>query len=613
MPTYENDPRSLQRRWSSRPARSATFAGVLLVALVSLAASGVACKRSPAPSTEATRRAPVPAPAGLVAEIIIAHPDRTWDTVRAKLRATTALVPSSPAVFLGGALGLPLGLLDQLDFNIPIVGAVVEEGGALAGLGALHVKDGQRVIQLMTSSAPRFTKETKPGSETTHLVPTAADPEGPAFAVSGNYLVVGHNKELLERCAPFLTRTLGARPLPAEDIVVTASQSALAGPVTARLGHIWRSWKKDREADDVAMRAKHGGSAPDFGDPAEALADMDAKASRFFAVLGDLAEARLALTVNPSEPDAAERYRATAWLKPRPVGPAAEEIATMTVADVEPLLALPASMGIAFLTRDSRDVRERSAAQQVEALTKVFGGRLAANDRTKIETALRGFARGRGDWLAGGIITGSSRAAAVRGSVSDGAEIDQSAFAMLDLLNVRAIAEPISNWIGDLRLSGVDVARSTGPGEPRTVHVTRRPPKVKLPREKGDKTDKTVESDAFDIVWSIGQDLFFAAAGRDAKQVLASLQKTEDSATLGRSVALRGAATRLGPTVAFALVIDAVRLGAATSISGEDATMLFTYGKEPGPEGRAFVELDAPSSVAMSYAAAASKLFGSTP
>ena len=139
-----------------------------------------ACKRSAGPSSEAALRAPVPAPAGLVAEIIVAHPDRTWDTVRAKLRATTALVPSSPAVFLGGALGLPLGLLEQLDFNIPIVGAIVEEGGVLAGLGAIHVKDGQRVVQIMTSSTPRFAKEHQTGQRDARIsFPPPRTPRGP--------------------------------------------------------------------------------------------------------------------------------------------------------------------------------------------------------------------------------------------------------------------------------------------------------------------------------------------------------------------------------------------------------------------------------------------------
>jgi hypothetical protein len=256
----------------------------------------------------------------------------------------------------------------------------------LTALGAIHVKDGQRVVQLMTSSTPRFGKEQRTGSETTHLVPVPADPEGPSFAVSGNYLLLGRGKEVIERCASFVTRTLSARPLPTEDVTVTATRSALAGPLSSRLNRLWQSWKKDREADDAALRAKHGGSAPDFGDPAEALADMDARAARFFAVLGDLEEARLAVSVDPTEPEAAERYRAVARLKTRAAGPAAEELGAMTVGGLEPLLALPASVGIAFLTRRQprgpRPIRggaSRSALQGVRRPPRRRRSRQARN------------------------------------------------------------------------------------------------------------------------------------------------------------------------------------------------------------------------------------------
>src|SRR5690349_19415104 len=216
MPMLNEEPRPPPCRAPRSAPRLGAVPHPLVAALVVIFLQIAACKRTPAPSAEPLPGAPVPPPAGLMAEIIVAHPDRTWDTVRAKLRATTSLVPSSPAVFLGGALGLPLGVLEQLDFNIPMVGAIVEEGGALVAIGAIHVKDGQRVIQLMTSSTPHFAKEQKRGSETTHLIPVPDDPEGPSFAVSGNYLVIGRGKELLERCAAFVTHTLAARPLPTE-------------------------------------------------------------------------------------------------------------------------------------------------------------------------------------------------------------------------------------------------------------------------------------------------------------------------------------------------------------------------------------------------------------
>ena len=184
---------------------------------------------------------------------------------------------------------------------------------------------------------------------------------------------------------------------------------------------------------------------------------------------------------------------------------------------------------------------------------------------------------------------------------------------MLDLLSVRAIAEPIGNWIGDLKISGVDAARNAAEGERRAVHVVRRPPKVKFARDNADKTEKTMETDAFDIAWVVGKEVFVGAAGQAAKEALSSLEKPDETGTLARTVHLKNAAVRLGPTVAFALVVDLARLGAARSGTGEDMTLLLTYGKELGPESNAFIELEAPSGLVMSYAAGASTLLGSSP
>jgi hypothetical protein len=213
-------------------------------------------------------------------------------------------------------------------------------------------------------------------------------------------------------------------------------------------------------------------------------------------------------------------------------------------------------------------------------------------------------------------VAGPARAAVIRGSVAEAAEIDQSAFALLDLLNVRAIADPIGNWIGDMKVSGLESARSAGQAEMRAIRILRRPPKVKLPRDKSDKADKPergMETDALDVVWAIGKDTFVGAAGRDAKQTLAVLEKPDESATLGGVVHLRSAAARLGPTIAFALLVDPARLGAAPSAPGDDSTLLLTYGKDAAAGARAFVELEAPSALVMSYAAAVSSLLGASP
>ena len=432
------------------------------------------CKRSPtiAPAASSERAlVPVPAPEGLVTELFVPRPDRTWDAVRASLAGTTPLLPSSAAVFLGGTLGLPVSTLDQLDLLVPMVGALADVQDDVAAVVGIHVKDGARFVELVTSGNPRFTKGDAENGVVMLASPAAY--EGVLYAVSGNYLVLSQNAEALRRFAPFVSRTLPGRPVPSEDIVVTASHQALSGPVIGRAKKVWDSWKHDREADDLAMRAKHGGSAPDFGDPAQALADIDAKAARFFTILDDLAEARLAVTVEPKSAAAAPSYRALVSVKPATgSGAAAQEIASMAVAEADPLLSLPAGVAVALLMRDTAEQREQSSSTQVEAISKVLGGRLQPEDKGKVAAAFQSWSKGRGDWLTAGLVwAGPTRAAVIRGAVADPAELGRGISAMLKLLSVRAIADPLSSWVGEMKISGIGAA---GDAVVQTVHVVRR-------------------------------------------------------------------------------------------------------------------------------------------
>src|SRR5262249_45597995 len=154
--------------------------------------------------------APVPAPDGLLSEIVVPHPDRTWELVRSSVGGSP-LVPSSPAVFLGDILGLPVSALEQLDLGVPMVGAVSDTRDEIAAVVGIHVKDGARFVELVTAPTGRFTKgATEDG--VIALTPTAAKEGGWAYAVSGNYLVVGQSRAALAKFAPFVTRTLPGRP-----------------------------------------------------------------------------------------------------------------------------------------------------------------------------------------------------------------------------------------------------------------------------------------------------------------------------------------------------------------------------------------------------------------
>jgi hypothetical protein len=564
-----------------------------------LALSG-GCKKAPQVDPAAGERAlaPVPAPEGLLSEVVIAHPDKTWDLVRSSLGGSP-LVPSSPAVFLGDVLGLPVSALEQLDLNLPIVGAVADMKDQVGAVVSIHVKDGARLVDLVTAPTGRFTKGDSENGVTL-LAPTAAkDGSWSSYGVSGNYLVVGPSRAALLKLAPFVTRTLPTRPTPAEDIVARAAHDAISGPLSARLKSLWDSWKQDREAEDVALRTKHGGSAPDFGDPAQALADIDSKAAKLFTILGDLEEARLAVTIEPKAPDRSASYRVLVSMKPRSeAGPAGQEIANMPVAGAEPLLALPSSVAVALLTRDNAELREQGSLAQVEAISKVLGGRLEPDDRSKIESAFQSWSKGRGDWLTAGLFwSGPTRAAVLRGAVSDPAELGRGATSMLRLLGVRAIAEPLSNWVGDMKLSGLGPQSSAADGTTQTVHVSRRPPKVQLRKER----DKPAQNDAFDIVWSIGKDVFAGAAGLDAKGAYAALQKGNAGKTLAEQPFLSRTVERLGPSVSFALLVDTERLAESGHTEPDGGAFLLTYGKDRTNQG--WFELDAPSAVITMYAA----------
>src|SRR5262245_49523045 len=126
--------------------------------IASLLATAGGCKRAPKvePASGEHVLAPVPAPDGLLSEIVVPHPDRTWDLVRSSIGGSP-LVPASPAVFLGDVLGLPVSALEQLDLIVPIVGAVVDVQGEIVPIIGVHVKDGSRFVDLVTAPTGRFT------------------------------------------------------------------------------------------------------------------------------------------------------------------------------------------------------------------------------------------------------------------------------------------------------------------------------------------------------------------------------------------------------------------------------------------------------------------------
>jgi hypothetical protein len=119
---------------------------------------------------------------------------------------------------------------------------------------------------------------------------------------------------------------------------------------------------------------------------------------------------------------------------------------------------------------------------------------------------------------------------------------------------------------------------------------------VQLKREQG----KPPQNDTFDIVWSIGRELFVGAAGLDAKGAYSALQKGEAAKTLAEEPFVARTVQRLGPSVSFALLVDTARLSESGRPEPDGSAFLLTYGKDRA--NQAWFEVDAPSAVITSYA-----------
>jgi hypothetical protein len=585
----------------ARRARRLLEAGILVTGLAAFGCLSSACSRKGAPAARGDgARPPVPAPEGLLGEIIIGHPDQIWETVRTDLGGGSRLLPRSAPLFVGSLLGLPSRAFDQIDLNLPVLGSVSEGTSGTDVLMAIHVKDGERMADMVCDGKPPQCKKADAGSGVTLLDPEAGAAQPFSLAISGNYLCAATNREALPRFAPFVTRTLSTRPLPREAATLTLPRSALSGPIAGEVKRAWTSFKKDREADDLAMRAKHGGSAPDFGDPAEALADIDSKVASIAAILGDLDEARLTIATEGVPPE----VRIQVTMTPAPGGgPASQELAAMTAGGADPVLALPSSTAFALFTRDSSEMRMRSAKEQSEAVARVLGGRLAAGDRAKIDEALQSWAGGRGDWLTMGVLAGASgRAAVVRASVADAELLGRGASQILSLLTIPSIQEPLANWVGELKMSP---AVSTPSAAPSVVHVVHRPSKVQLRKGAGARANET---DTFDVVWAVNPKNLVGTAGADAKRLFGSLTEGSSGRTLGDDPSAKAIVASLGTNVSFLVLADAAQLlgGAAPGGRMPQTLCLLAYGKtDADPKGgrdKGWLRLSVPSFLVAEYA-----------
>lgn len=478
-------------------------------------------------------------------------PSATWTRLRNLIGGPAMMLPPAFGQAAGMLLGLPPATGDQLDAEIPALGAFVLEGEKAFSVVGFHVKDGPRLVN-MVSVGPEATLVAKvdAASGVTMLESKPGGPTRPVhIAIAGNYLLLSPDNEGLSKVGPYIARTMPTKEVPPDEITLLARQQALAGPVKGKLSSWWASAKSELEASDKAMREQHGGAAPTFGDPAGAVAKADVTFQALFTILADLSEARVTVNLD----DTGLHTRAT--LKPASAtGPASQEFAAMVVGDPKPLLDMPGDTLAAMMVRDSKEIRSRSVADQMDSFDKVLGGKMSADDKKKLQDVLDGWSKGRGDWLfLGGVLAPNANALYARSAVADASALDRGIRGLLELPKVPAFAEPIQHWLGETKVT--PPGKADKPDAALIAKIDRKPQPIKV-----DGKEIKRDAEKFEVGWTVTGDTASYVLSGDAKKALATLAESPKATSFGAEPEVKRSIEALGTDTSTVLVLLPLRL-----------------------------------------------------
>ncbi|WP_437279864.1 hypothetical protein WME90_04720 [Sorangium sp. So ce375] len=560
-------------------------AAALLAIALGLSAGALGCKSPGAPSDAgASAMSPVPAPAGLIAEAFLPTPDATWAKARALIGSSGALLPSTAGALAASLFGLPITVASEIDGGVPVLGAAVEAADRARPRAALgiHVKDGGRFIdQLTRGEGARFRAKLDAATSIALLEPLqGASPV--ALGVLGNYLLVAETPGDLISLGPYVARTMPQAQAPKEDLAVELPRSALEGPV---LKAARSAWDKARGPD---------------GAPRATAVPLGPMIESALAVLGDLERARLTLVLDDNV-----HLRASGTPKAGG-GPASKASADLAVGDVKPLLDLPADSLVGILVRDRAATRAESVPRLVDALAGLVEGDLPPAERERLGAAIRAASDARGDWFAGGLrFDGAGPTAFVRAAVGDRAKLEA---AIQDLLGTSELP-PIKAALQreGLRVSAAKAELPRLEGDVRRVRFERTAgasgpagaggaPARKGPQGAGPSGGQggpaaqgaSLPPSSIELLYLIRDDGLFASVGNDPGAGLRSVVAALQGERLGEVPAMKTALAPLGSDIAFALVVEPLRLVASRlgqPGAGDAAPVVIAAGAAPESAG----------------------------
>lgn len=481
----------------------------------------------PSPSAQAPLGA-VPAPAGLVAELLVPKPGAVWVKVRALGGQKLGLAPASLPGAMGLFFGLPAMSIEQIDAEAPMTGVSLSQGDVDMPVFSMKLKDASRFVTAL-SGAPdaRYSAKVDEATHVTVLTPKAGQSSlGPSLGVLGDRLLIAYAPDALLKAGPYAARTLPTRPMPQEDAVMLSPHDALAGPLRDRVKKFWAEVKETLETQAKEARKEKGD--PDFGSPEAVVTQMDQQFQSLGVLLSDLAEARAIMTID----EWGLHVRAVA--KPLSKdGPASAELAALTVGDLSPMYDLPGDTSFAALFRESEDIRRKNMVQQMQNVDRIFAGKLSDKERNTVRDLYEQWTKGRGEWLSiGGTFRGGAGLLYGQTEVRDETLIEKALKGTLDVPKIPAFGNLIASHFGAVKVSSPSALADL---KGSFVKIDRAPPKPD-DKKKGDdkkaKLEKPKDGSAketLELGWFFDKALMTYVLGPSAKDLSTEVVKGRES------------------------------------------------------------------------------------
>ncbi|MEM1029848.1 MAG: hypothetical protein AAGN82_05825 [Myxococcota bacterium] len=192
-----------------------------------------------------------PPPADLVATLVLPRPDETWRALRRAVGASPSpRVPRAAGVLVAHSVGFPLMAAEVVDDRVPWVGAVSGAGDTWRWALAIHARDAEHLIAIVSGGAkPTVTAERDGAITWLERARGAAATSTPAVtaAVVGHYLLLGSGRPAVRHLGPWLSRATGpAAKRDGEDVQIDVHAAVKPPGFWPRSRALWSLVAGDR-------------------------------------------------------------------------------------------------------------------------------------------------------------------------------------------------------------------------------------------------------------------------------------------------------------------------------------------------------------------------------